>query len=326
MKRADELADAESVIEQISKADRRTAARLLTRIEANDPSVTPALKALYLIGGNTNVVGITGPPGAGKSTLINSLVRECRSRGQTVAVLAVDPSSPFTGGSILGDRVRMNQHYVDPGVFIRSMATRGYMGGLAKAAADAITVLDAMGFDLLIVETVGVGQSEVDIVRHANTVLLVQPPHSGDRIQAGKSGVMEIADIFVVNKSDLPGADESVRAIREMVRLHYHGARWEPPIIVTQATAGVGIDKVMEKIGGHRSVFEDDRQSAGTAMVEKVKFRISEICEEMVRRQVMDQDYWSDGFAAQIEDICQRRMDPYSLAETLVAARAGMKN
>jgi GTPase len=307
------------VVAKIVAGDRKTAARLLSRVEHNDPAVIPVLKSLYRLGGSTDIIGITGPPGAGKSTLINGIIQQLRARGDSIAVLAVDPSSPFTGGAILGDRVRMNQHASDRGVFIRSMAARGHLGGLSKAAADAITVLDAMPFDVIIVETVGVGQSEVDIVRHANTVLLVQPPSAGDKIQAFKSGIMEVADIFVVNKADLPGADEFVRNIRETITLHYHDAEWMPSIVASQANSGEGMDVLLDEIERRRHYLDGEDRNTEQRGIRKIKYRVAEICEQLVRRQVFDERDWSGEFHSQIEKVRLRELDPYSVAEMLLA-------
>lgn len=205
------------------------------------------MQALYQVGGHARVVGVTGPPGAGKSTLINKLVGHWRGEGLRVAVLAVDPSSPFTGGAVLGDRLRMTDHSGDDVVFIWSMASRGRLGGLAKAAGDAITVLDAMRWDVVLVETVGVGQNETDIMRHASVVVLLQTPMGGDDIQAAKAGITEIGDIFVVNKSDHPEADRTARLLDEMIALSHrlHGQRtWRPPVVMTQALNGKSVSEL----------------------------------------------------------------------------------
>ncbi|HPE88383.1 MAG TPA: methylmalonyl Co-A mutase-associated GTPase MeaB [Spirochaetia bacterium] len=203
--------------ERVRAGDARATARLISMIEREDPSRLAVLKALHAYGGKAHVVGITGPPGAGKSTLTDKLVGDLRGRGRRVAVIAVDPSSPFTGGAILGDRIRMQRHATDDGVYIRSLATRGHLGGLSRAAGEAVRVLDAAGYDDVIIETVGVGQSEVDIVRIADTVVLVSVPGLGDDIQAIKAGVMEIGDVFCVNKADKDGAERVVREIRAML-------------------------------------------------------------------------------------------------------------
>lgn len=317
----DQGATVDELVERVRAGNRRAAARLITRIERHDPSVVPVLKALYMLGGNTTIVGVTGPPGAGKSTLINGLIQACRRRGRKLAVLAVDPSSPYTGGAILGDRVRMNQHAGSPDVFIRSMAARGHLGGLSRSTADALTVLDAMNFDMVIVETVGVGQNEVEIVRHANTVLLVQPPHTGDRIQSFKSGIIEIADIFIVNKADLPGVDDFVGSIEEAIRLHHEGAAWVPPVVETRANSGDGIERVLTEIDNHRHFLREHPEQALATGTQRAKYRVSQICEQILREKVFDQGQWSVAFQRDIESICAHRLDPYSVAEALVMAK-----
>ncbi len=211
--------DVDETVRALGLGDVRRCARLITLIERGGTDLVPLLQRLYRVGGRGRTVGVTGPPGAGKSTLLNKLVAAWRRRGMAVAVLAIDPSSPFSGGAVLGDRLRMMEHACDAGVFIRSMASRGHLGGLAKAAGDALTVLNAMPWDIVLIETVGVGQNETEIMRHAEVVMLVQTPMGGDAIQAAKAGITEIADIFVVNKSDHPQADHTVRQLEEMVSL-----------------------------------------------------------------------------------------------------------
>jgi LAO/AO transport system kinase len=206
--------DAAAIACAVVAGDRRMASRLITRAETGDDTIIPVLAELYRHGGKSRVIGITGPPGAGKSTLVDGLVTLFRKEGRTVGVIAVDPTSPFSGGDVLGDRVRMARHAGDAGVFIRSMATRGALGGLARAAGDALTILDALGRDVIIVESVGVGQSEIEIMSHAEAVVLLQTPMGGDDIQAVKAGILEIADIMVVNKKSVPGADRTVRMLR----------------------------------------------------------------------------------------------------------------
>lgn len=236
----------------ITAVDPRVAAKLITRIEREDPGVVPILRDLQRAGGRSHIIGITGAPGCGKSTLVSRLLDLYRRGGKRMAVLAVDPSSPFTGGAILGDRLRMQRHASDEQIFIRSMSSRGALGGLAKAAGDAITVLDAMGWDAVIVETVGVGQNEINIVRHASTIVLVETPLSGDAVQSVKSGVSEIGDIFVVNKADQAGADRRVRAIVEMLLNAPSRHGWQAPVLKTDSLSGDNIEGVMSAIEAHR--------------------------------------------------------------------------
>jgi LAO/AO transport system kinase len=277
---------------------------LISLVERGETDLVPLLQRLYRVGGRGRSVGVTGPPGAGKSTLVNKLVAAWRQRGLTVAVLAIDPSSPFSGGAILGDRLRMMEHACDESVFIRSMASRGHLGGLAKAAGDALTVLNAMPWDIVLIETVGVGQNETDIMRHAEVVMVVQTPMGGDAIQAAKAGIIEIADIFVVNKSDHPQADQTVRQLEEMVSLGnclHPDQTWLPPVVKTQATSGEGVPALVEHVErrfahlvAHPEVLrEQDR--------ERVKHRIGEIL---------------DGL---IDPVVTRQSDPYALAASLLA-------
>ena len=226
--------------------------RLLTLAENGD--LTSALAALDHPPGRAHRVGITGPPGAGKSTLTGALIRHWREQGKTVAVVAVDPSSPRTGGALLGDRIRMEAVALDPGVFIRSMATRGALGGLAKGTRAVSDVLDAAGYEIVIVETVGVGQTELDVVSATDTTVLVLVPESGDGIQALKSGLMEVADVFAVNKSDRPAADRMVAEIRTAIKIGVHSENWTPPVVATIATSGAGVEELAREIDRHRGV------------------------------------------------------------------------
>ncbi len=244
----------DALIAAIVRADLRSVARSISRIESEDDTLAPVLKALYLRGGHTPVIGITGPPGAGKSSLVDGLISQYRQRNLKVAVLAVDPSSPYTGGAILGDRVRMYRHSTDTEVFIRSMAARGRLGGLARAAGEALMVLDAMGWDAILVETVGVGQSEIEVLRHAQTVVIVQTPGAGDAVQAVKSGLIETGDIFVMNKADLPGADRAISYLREALefRLQQQDVDvWQLPILKTQANEDGGIAALFDTLQAH---------------------------------------------------------------------------
>src|SRR5712692_3235444 len=240
--------------ERVLQGDVRAASRLMRQIEDGDPASTQSLRELFPKTGRTYVVGVTGPPGAGKSTLTDRLIAGLRQQGTTVGVLAVDPTSPFTGGAILGDRVRMQTHASDPGVFIRSMATRGHLGGLSRATNDAALVLDAAGKDVIIIETVGVGQDEVDIIRTADISIVTLVPGTGDEVQALKAGIMEIADIFVVNKADREGADRLVSAIESTLGLQIFGAdEWRPPILKTIATSGNGVPELVDAIWAFRA-------------------------------------------------------------------------
>ncbi|HEY7847358.1 MAG TPA: methylmalonyl Co-A mutase-associated GTPase MeaB, partial [Candidatus Limnocylindria bacterium] len=240
--------------EELASGERRPLARLLTRIEAADPTLRQILPALFAAGRGAHVVGITGPPGSGKSTLVNALIAAWRKAGKRVGVLAVDPSSPYTGGAIMGDRIRMMEHAADRDVFMRSMASRGELGGLAAASWLAVAALDAAGYDPIVIETVGAGQSEVEVARLAETTVVVEVPEMGDEVQAIKAGLLEIADVIVVNKGDRPGADRAARQLRAMLSTAGgRVARKPPPVLVTTATTGDGVEALVKAIDAHRS-------------------------------------------------------------------------
>lgn len=263
--------------------------------------------------GRARVVGITGPPGAGKSTLVDRITRLLRQRGATVGILAVDPTSPFTGGALLGDRIRMQSLYTDPGVFIRSMATRGAMGGLARAARDAVDVLDAAGFDWILVETVGVGQDEVDVVRSVDSVAVVTVPGLGDDIQAIKAGILEIADVFVINKADREGADRTVKDLQMMLSLGEHGA-WVPPVLKTVAARDEGVDRVIAEVERHREHLQATGELEQRRLAH-LRLRVETILKERV---VAAADRVL-GLEREVERGFAERLDPYEVAGRLFA-------
>jgi LAO/AO transport system kinase len=290
-----------------------SAARLIRGLEDARPEAYVALRALYPKSGRAHVVGVTGPPGAGKSTLVTALVAGWRRRGRRVGVLAVDPSSPFSGGALLGDRVRMQQHATDPGVFIRSMASRGHAGGLARASGEASGVFDAMGFDVVVVETVGVGQGEIEVVSLAHTTLLVCLPGSGDAVQASKAGLLEAADVWVLNKGDAPGADEAMRHLHEAMPLAAAGA-WQKPLLRTVASRGEGTEAVLDTLAEHRRHLT---QSGALRQVERRRARapfLSHLRERLAAR--LDAAL-EDGpeLEALWREVEARSLDPYTAAE-----------
>jgi len=307
-----------NLVEGVLRGDQRSIARAITLAENLFPEGQKIVSLLFPYTGKVAVVGVTGPPGSGKSTLIEKLVVELRKRGKTVGVIAVDPTSPFTGGSFLGDRVRMMSLSAEPHVFIRSMASRGNLGGLARASVDAVKILDASGRDFVIVETIGAGQSEVDIMRVADTVLLVQAPGLGDEIQAIKAGIMEIADIFVVNKADLPKADETAEDIREVLELKKEAEGvWRPPIIKTNALTGEGVEELIEKIQEHREWLK-----SGPDLEKRRKENIREELLSAVMHKVVEKIYSTPGSERDLEEvvhrIMKREIDPYSAADELL--------
>ena len=296
--------------------DKRSIARLLSVVENDEPGAAEALRALYPETGRAQIVGLTGPPGGGKSTLTNRLAGVYRETSPRVAVVAVDPSSPFSGGAILGDRIRMRDRFLDEGLFIRSMASRGHAGGLSLATARVVNVLDALGVGVILVETVGVGQEEIDVVRVADTVCLVTVPGLGDDIQAIKAGVLEIADVIVVNKADRPGADETARDLAQMLRLGKGRTEWTPPILRTSAQTGQGARELVEAIAKHHAWAkqtgerERRRRDAARAEVESL------LREELVRR--LAGRIGADRVAAAVARVADRAIDPYAAVEELL--------
>jgi LAO/AO transport system kinase len=312
--------------ERVLAGDVRAIARAITLIEDAGPASAELVGALYAHAGRAYIIGVTGPPGAGKSTLVDRLTSalrrpaDARRAPHTVGVVAIDPTSPFTGGAVLGDRVRMQAHAADEGVFIRSMATRGHLGGLAQATADALVVLDAAGKDVLLIETVGVGQDEVDIVRTADVSIVTLVPGTGDEVQALKAGIMEIADIFVVNKSDREGADRLVSAIEANLALKDYAAdQWRPPIVKTVATTGEGVDELVARIDEFRGRSSGSRANRRRARTEH-RLR------ELVARQFMDHLEHAVLKPGELGTLVDRmvagELDPYTASRDLLA-RAG---
>ncbi len=276
-----------------------------------------AVKLLYPHTGRAYVVGVTGPAGCGKSALIYRLALEFRKKGKTVGVVAIDPTSPFSGGALLGDRIRMQNLSTDEGVYIRSMATRGTLGGLAKATADAVRVLDASGKDVVFVETSGAGQSEVDIIKVADTTLVVMAPGLGDDIQASKAGMMEIGDIFIVNKADRDNADRAVEEIQAMIELGTQEGRWTPPVLKTTSTLNRGIENVVKKIEEHEEYLK--RTSVKEKLVRRSEIEVAEALKYSLTERLMNELRKASNFAKLVERVAARKIDPYSAADRLVS-------
>jgi LAO/AO transport system kinase len=303
------------LVEQALVGDRRAIAKVLSLVEQGGEGARTALGLLHAHTGSAWSIGITGAPGAGKSTLTDELVVRLRRDGSEVGVLAVDPTSPFTGGAILGDRVRMQHHTTDDGVFIRSMATRGHLGGLALATPQAVRVLDAVGKAWIVIETVGVGQVEVEIAGHADTTVVVVNPRWGDAVQTAKAGLMEIADVFVVNKADRPGAAETVRDLRGMLELSGELA-WRPPIVETTATTGEGVDSLYDAIVAHRVHLE----ATGEAVTRR-RSRLREELRGLVAARMQaraDAVCTGERFEAAVDAVATRAEDPYAAADALL--------
>ncbi len=308
-----------SLAKRILEGDIRAASRLMRDIDDQIPGATEVLKELYPKAGKAHTIGITGPPGSGKSTLVDKMVEIFRKEGKSVGIVAVDPTSPFTGGAILGDRIRMQRHATDEGVFIRSLATRGWLGGLSRSTQDIVNVMDAMGKDLVLVETVGVGQDEVEIVNMAHTSIVVLVPGMGDDIQAIKAGIIEIGDLFVINKSDLAGADKmevDLRMALEMGRKREDG--WDPPIFRTEATLGKGIFELVYGIYRHKQALEQNPASE-KKLRERTKKTLLEILKTEITAYLIEKMEKEGQWETLLDDLMKRRIDPYSVAQKVWA-------
>lgn len=311
------------LVQRLLKGDRRALARVVTLIENNAPDTRRILGELHRNGGHAHVVGLTGSPGAGKSTLVMQLARELRRREQRVGIVAVDPSSPFTGGAILGDRIRMQELAGDPNVFIRSMASRGSLGGLAASTRDVVRALDAAGFDTIIIETVGAGQAEVEIVRAAQTVVVVTVPGMGDDIQAIKAGILEIADVFVVNKADRPGADQTAAELRMLLSLdaQRNERDWRVPIIKTSAASGEGIPELADKLAAHQQSLRETGQLASRSGRQARSEMLALLHQAMLSR--IEATVGPEEWSRLIDEVVERQTDPYTAADQL-AQRIGL--
>jgi LAO/AO transport system kinase len=303
--------------ERVRSGDMRSLARAITAVENRTPEAIPLLKELFPSSGHARVIGLTGAPGAGKSTLVDQLAKEYRRHQQTVGIIAVDPTSPYTGGAILGDRIRMQSHTDDPGIYIRSMATRGSLGGLARATSDVSTVLDASGRDIVLIETVGVGQDEVDIVRLADVTVVVLVPGMGDDVQAIKAGIMEIADVFVINKSDRDGAERMEREIRALQSLAMRKDNWTPPIVKTVASEGIGMAELAEAIASYEE-FLKKGDLLRSKKVENWRERLVEMLRDELLNRVL-REHAGNGRVAQFAaEIAEHKRDPYDIVEQLI--------
>jgi LAO/AO transport system kinase len=306
-----------TLLERVQRGELAAVARMISRVERGAPGVHGDLAELYRGGGRMRVVGVAGPPGSGKSTLVGALATAVRARGQTVGILAIDPSSPLHGGAILGDRIRMAALSGDDGVFIRSMATRGCMGGLSHTTADAVTVLDAAGIDFAVVETVGVGQDEVEVADLAQTTVVVSVPGLGDDIQALKAGLLEIADVHVVNKADLPGAGATTADLKNTLRLvDPLPGQWIPPILEVTATSGKGVAELLFTLDGHLS-WMDQSGELDRRLRASLTARIRDLAQHMMARRVAEQTDRADVIGV-IDDVVKRQRDPYTVAMELV--------
>src|SRR2546421_5829588 len=305
-----------SLAERLLDGDRRALARAISLVENEDPAGYEVVREVYPRTGRAAVFGFTGPPGVGKSTLIGALTKARRAAGRTIGVLSVDPSSPFTHGAVLGDRIRLSEHFLDPGVFIRSMANRGALGGLSEAALQAALLMDAAGRDDVFVETVGVGQAEVDVIDHADTIVLVLMPGSGDSIQALKAGVMEIPDVIVVNKADHPLTDTMVREIRGVLSLApQHG--WRVPIVKTEASSGQGVEELVEQLEAHRAFITEE----GTLVERRrrnLRNEVLSLVGARMRAKVEEQLHEDPRFAELLDEVVARRLDPSSAATEIL--------
>jgi LAO/AO transport system kinase len=310
--------DLTTLTDNLLKGDRRALARAITIAESGGAEATELSKRLFGHSGKAHLVGVTGSPGVGKSTLVDALITHIRKAGLTVGVLAIDPTSPFTGGAILGDRIRMQGHTLDKGVFIRSMANRGHVGGVSLATYDAVRMLEASGFNLVIIETVGVGQSELAIAKTADTTILTLMPGSGDDVQAIKSGIMEIGDVYVINKGDLPGANKSYSVIIQSLELTEFQSAWRPPVLIASAESGEGTEKIWQAVVDHKEFLSSsgmltDRRKA------KIQAELSEIIAAKAKRNFLEGMSHSGQVQALLSEVLNLSLDPHTAADRLMS-------
>jgi LAO/AO transport system kinase len=308
----------EELVSRVLDGDKRAIGRAISAIESSDPAATPMLKALYAKSGRAVVVGITGAPGAGKSTLVDGLAAFYRLSSRRVGIIAVDPSSPFTGGAILGDRIRMQNMATDPGIFIRSMAARGHVGGLARATTDSVTVLDAAGYDRIIIETVGVGQDEIDIVKTADVTVVVLVPGMGDDIQAIKAGLMEIADLFVINKADRDGVLRTERELDSLLSISERPDGWVPKILKTVATERSGIEALAQGIDEYLDYVRSREDRAFIRRTTVAEYRLIEMLRERLFQLALEKSTTVSELHELAASVADRRRDPYSVVDEIV--------
>ena len=309
------------LIQNMLAGNEHALARLITMIERGDPEVPQIMSQINANLGNSHIVGVTGPPGGGKSSIIDRLTAKMRQEGYTVGIVACDPSSPFTGGAVLGDRIRMQQHYLDNEVFIRSMATRDGRGGLAPTTREVLKLMDAFGKDFILVETVGVGQTELDIMDASDTVIVVLVPEAGDAIQAMKAGIMEIADIFVVNKADREGADAVADDLRQMLRLNPKHQWWQVAVLTAQAANNIGIDELYQAVKDHRQALKDAGQLDLRRKAQR-RAEFLEVVERTIRERILALIHRNEQLTASLQKVEQGEIDPYSATEALLESKA----